>query len=47
MGKLAWVKTIFQSRAIIWKLIKEGFGGRPAELPASPATISSSPSALT
>ncbi len=47
MGKLAWVKTILQSRSIIWKLIKEGFGGRPVVLPAGPATISSSPSAST
>ena len=51
MGKLAWVKTILQSRNIIWKLIKEGFGRRTVVLPASTGAISttgaisSSPSA--
>src|SRR5271154_1268187 len=45
MGKLAWVKTILENRNIIWKLVKEGFGGRPAAMPASAGAISSSPSA--
>jgi hypothetical protein len=45
MGKLAWVKTILENRNIIWKLVKEGFSGRPAVLPASAGAISSSPSA--
>ena len=45
MGKLAWVKTILQSRNIIWKLVKEGFGNRPDAIPATAAAVSSSPSA--
>jgi hypothetical protein len=34
MGKLVWVKTILESRTILWKLVKEGFGGQSAVLPA-------------
>ena len=41
MGKLAWVKTILQSRSVIWTLVKEGFGVRSAVLPANTGAISS------
>jgi hypothetical protein len=43
MSKLAWVKTILQSRSVIWRLVKEGFGARSAVLPASTGAISSGP----
>ena len=46
MGKLAWVKTILQSRDIIWKLIKEGFSARTVALPASTSAISSGTGAI-
>ena len=42
MGKLAWVKTILQSRNVIWKLVKEGFASRSTSLPAPGAAVSPS-----
>jgi len=45
IGKLAWVKTILQSRSTIWKLIKEGLANRPGAIPPTAATVASSPSA--
>jgi hypothetical protein len=44
MGKMAWVKTILQSRRVIWALVKEGFGARSGALPASAGAISGGPS---
>jgi hypothetical protein len=35
IGRLAWVKTILQSRSTVWKLIKEGFANRPGATPVS------------
>jgi hypothetical protein len=39
MGKLARVKTILQSRSVIWRLVKEGFGARSAVPAASTGAI--------
>jgi len=41
MGELAWVKTILQSRSVIWTLVREGFGTQFAGLRANAGTISS------
>src|SRR3984885_10482657 len=45
IGKLAWVKTILQSRSTIWKLIKEGFANRPGAIPTPAASVARSPGA--
>src|SRR6202034_3483769 len=45
IGKLAWVKTILQSRSTIWKLIKEGFANRPGAIPSTGRAVSTSASA--
>ncbi|MGB9067014.1 MAG: radical SAM protein [Candidatus Acidiferrales bacterium] len=37
-GKLAWVKTVLQSRSTIWKLIREGFANRPGAIPTTAAS---------
>ena len=43
MSKLAWVKTILQSRSVIWRLVKEGLAARSTVLPASTGPISNGP----